>query len=130
MHSYLRAFMLTLVAGAICAPAAGDDRHPGPNVPHPQGSGSSLCAIQGKVVDHQSRRPLPGISVSIERISGSPITRATATTNGSGAYSKVVPRIAETYRVTPLQEGYEFIPASKEVSGACGTADFFGTAAK
>lgn len=51
---------------------------------------------------------------------------ARALTDNNGRYYKVMPRFGGKYRVTPVVRGYQFTPASADVSGSGGTANITG----
>ncbi len=120
---YWRVFATVLAVTAICL--AGDN--PAPNAPHTQGAGSAQ--IKGKVRD-QANKPVAGVGITIEVISGSVPVTARVATNAKGEYSKIMLRINGQYRVTPSLGGYQFTPGSAAVSGAGGAADFTGTRTK
>jgi hypothetical protein len=120
IRRYFPAFA-AVFAAALAVGAAGQTAPKAPNV-----KGQTPAHVSGTVVD-ASRRPLPDVSLSITAIGANAPDGARVFTDSSGRYFSAVTGFNGKYKVTPSLAGYTFRPASTELSGAGGTADFQGT---
>ena len=80
------------------------------------------------VVLTPSGAPIPGVTITFTRVSGSGNVPAPVQTDASGNWGQMGFQLVTVYRVTPSKPGFTFTPTFREVSGGVDGVNFVGTA--